>query len=96
MEDNTSITDRPDQSRFELRRGDEVAALIDYRLSGKHMNLVHTEVVPAHEGKGLGSQIVKFALDQARERKLEVVPSCSFVRAFVQRHPEYQDLLHES
>ena len=51
----------------------------------------HTEVPPADEGKGIGSQIVRAALDDARKRGFKIVPACSFVADFVRRHPEYGD-----
>ncbi|MEP7762489.1 GNAT family N-acetyltransferase [Sanguibacter sp. 25GB23B1] len=55
--------------------------------------MVHTIVQPEHEGQGIGSALARAALDHAREKKMVVIPECSFVRAFVERHPEYQDLL---
>ena len=48
---------------------------------------------PRFEGQGLGARLARFALDDARERGLRVVPLCPFIAAFVKRHPEYQDLV---
>ncbi|MFL6244459.1 MAG: GNAT family N-acetyltransferase [Thermoanaerobaculia bacterium] len=53
----------------------------------------HTEVPEALAGRGIAGAIVKFGLDHAREKKLTVVPQCSYVAAFVKRHAEYQDLV---
>jgi len=53
----------------------------------------HTEVPPAHEGKGLGTMLIKFALAAARERGLQVIPICPFFAAYMQKHAEVQDLL---
>ena len=47
----------------------------------------------ALSGRGIAGEIVKFGLDHAREKKLTVVPQCSYVAAYIKRHPEYQDLL---
>jgi uncharacterized protein len=53
----------------------------------------HTEVPEALSGRGIAGEIVKYALDYAREHKLMVVPQCAYVAAYVKRHAEYQDLL---
>ena len=55
--------------------------------------LVHTEIAPSVEGEGLGSTLVAGALDDIRARGLEVVPLCPFASAFIERHPEYADLV---
>ena len=54
---------------------------------------MHTEVDEALEGRGLGSRLVATALEDARREGLEVVPLCPFVAAFIDRHPEYQDVV---
>lgn len=53
----------------------------------------HTIVPPALEGRGVGSRIVRAGLDFARDEKLKVVPQCSFVRGYIERHEEYRDLV---
>ena len=55
--------------------------------------LLHTEVLPSFEGKGLGARLVAGALDDIRARGLRVVPFCPFVRAYIRRHPDYADLV---
>jgi predicted GNAT family acetyltransferase len=57
---------------------------------------VHTEVILAVEGKHVGSRLVQQALDDIRGRGLGVVPMCPFVRAYIERHPEYADLVSAS
>jgi predicted GNAT family acetyltransferase len=52
----------------------------------------HTEVDPDHEGEGVGSTLVRGALDDARRRGMPVVPRCPFVRAWIERHPDYADV----
>ena len=64
-----------------------------YRLQGDVMNIVHTEVPPASEGRGIAAALVQAALAHARAQGLRVRPSCSYVRAYMRRHPETQDLL---
>lgn len=53
----------------------------------------HTTVPPELEGRGVASAIVKHALDHARAKNLKVVPQCQYVASFIERHPEYQDLV---
>jgi uncharacterized protein len=89
-----TVSDRPESSRYEFTVDGERVGLIDYRLTGDTIALLHAEIDPAHGGQGLGSQMTRGVLDDARRRGLSVVPMCPFVAAFVQRHPdEYGDLM---
>ncbi len=65
----------------------------DYRLLGKVMHIVHTEVPAALQGQGLAAALVQGVLDQARALGWQVRPVCSYVAAYMRRHPETQDLL---
>ena len=87
------VRDNPDASRYELFVGDELAGLASYGLSEGAMTIPHTEVQPQYEGRGLGARLARFALDDARERGLKVVPQCPFIAAYIRRHPEYDDLV---
>ena len=82
------VKHNPDQSRYELDAEHGTAVAI-YRQQGDRAIFTHTEVPPADEGKGIGSQLVRAALDDTRRRGLKIVPACSFVAAFMRRHPEY-------
>jgi predicted GNAT family acetyltransferase len=79
--------------RFEIEVDGSVAGLLNYRETGDGLDLVHTEVSPGYEGRGFGEQLVKYALDEAERDGHKVVPSCSFVAAYIQRHPRYQPLV---
>jgi hypothetical protein len=57
------------------------------------ITLIHTEVDPAFEGKGIAGRLVAGALDDIRRRGLLVTPICRFVRSYLRRHPEYADLV---
>lgn len=70
-------------------------ARCDYRLDGETMRLVHTEVPPALEGRGIAAKLVAAALAHAREQGLSVIPACSYVRTYMRRHPETAGLLPE-
>jgi hypothetical protein len=55
--------------------------------------MMHTEVPKQLEGRGVGSQLVRGALDIIRKRGLRVVPRCPFVKSYIERHPDYTDLV---
>ena len=80
------------QSRYELDTAHGTALAV-YRVRGDQAVFTHTEVPPEDEGKGIGSKLVRAALEDARRRGLKIVPACSFVVDFVRRHPEYDDRL---
>lgn len=79
----------PDRQRFEIDLGDSVAE-IDYRISGDTMVMHHTGVPAAHGGQGIAAIITQYALDWAKEHGYKVDPQCSYIRTYIERHPEYQ------
>jgi uncharacterized protein len=87
------FVDDADAHRYELRSGDEVLGFLVYRLSGDVITLVHTEVDPAFGGQGHAATLARGALDDARARGLRVVPSCPYVASYIDKHPEYADLV---
>lgn len=68
-------------------------AVADYVLQGGTMVLTHTYVPPGLRGRGLAERLVRAALDHARASGLRAEPACSYVATFLERHPEYGDLL---
>lgn len=88
-----TVVDNPAELRYELRLGGDVVGQIRYATEPGVVVLVHTDVAEAIEGMGLGSFLVRGALDDLRARGLEIVPVCPFVSAYVRRHPEYADLV---
>lgn len=88
-----AIRQNQDRQRYELEVGGVLAAHTDYRPGPDHREFVHTEVVPGHEGQGLGSKLARFALDDTRRQNLKVMPTCEFIAKFIQGHAEYQDLV---
>jgi uncharacterized protein len=87
------VRDNSDKHRFEIDLGDGTLAIADYTLPKGKIVFTHTEVPPAHEGQGVGSELIKFALGSARHRGLKVIPICPFFAAYIRKHPEEQDLL---
>jgi predicted GNAT family acetyltransferase len=87
------VRDNPEQHRFEIDLGGGIYAFADYKLTAGKIAFTHTEVPKRHEGKGIGTTLIRFALDAARERGLKVVPICPFFADYMQKHDEVQDLL---
>jgi predicted GNAT family acetyltransferase len=89
------ILDNSDRSRYELAvDGAGGVAVLDYKDSPLgHRLLVHTEVPAALQGRGIGSQLVRGVLEEARAQGRRIVPVCSFVKAFLERHPDYKDVV---
>lgn len=83
----------PDENRYHFMVDDQRAGLATYHDVGQKRVVTHTEIDPSREGQGLGSAMVSALLDDLRASGLTVVPRCSFVAAYLGRHPEYADLL---
>jgi predicted GNAT family acetyltransferase len=89
----TTVVDVPERGRFEIRHGDRVLGLASYHVDNGQMTLPHTEVDPSMGGKGIGTTLIAGVLSAARERGLTVLPYCSFVRHYIQQHPELIELV---
>lgn len=88
----SDIIDNRAHHRFELDVDGHVAMSF-YKLADGVITFVHTEVPPELGGRGIGSRLVKGALDEVRRQGLKVVAQCPFVGGFIAKHPEFQDLL---
>ena len=80
------------EERYEVALDGQLAFL-EYERTGDRVVLIHTEVPEALEGHGIASKIARAALEDARAQHLAVVPMCDYVRSFIKRHPEYEDLV---
>ena len=92
------VVDAPERHRFEAYVDSELAGFVTYTLrpgTGRPDRIVfnHTEVDDAFEGHGVGSRLARAVLDEARSRGLGVNPVCPFIRAYIDQHQEYADLV---
>jgi len=86
----TAVRHNAALGRYELDTPHGLAIAV-YHQQGDRLLFTHTEVPSVDEGQGIGSRLVRQALDDARRRGFKIVPACSFVADFVRRHPEYKD-----
>jgi uncharacterized protein len=91
-----TVRDNPEANRYEITDGDRVLGHADYERHGDTVVFTHTEVDQDSGEPGLGSTLARAALDDVRSKGLTVVPQCSFVRGWIERHPEYADLVGAS
>ncbi|MCP9237051.1 GNAT family N-acetyltransferase [Lewinella sp. JB7] len=90
-----TVVHNQEKNRFEVINGSQVSKLL-YQMKGEdQIELVHTEVPEDLAGQGIGSDLVTTALQYARDHKLQAIPSCPFVASYVQRHPEWNDVVVE-
>lgn len=88
------VRDNPDEGRFQIYVDGERAGLADYTIVGDRISLTHTETSPEFGGQGLAKQLIAFALDQARERRLQVLPICPYaLRVITENQDAYLDLV---
>lgn len=95
MEDNLVAHDNVEKHRFEIDLGGALA-LAEYRIDSDSITFTHTEVPSAHEGRGIGTILIRAGLDAARQRGLKVVPACPFFERYMENHPETLDLIDPS
>lgn len=90
----STVRDNPGSSRYEIDDDGRLAGFSAYKLHGRRIAFLHTEVDPAFEGRGLARRLVGRALEDARRRGLEVLPFCPYVRKVIAENPEkYVDLV---
>ena len=89
---NNAVSNNPAHHRYELAVDGHIAAT-HYEIADGVITFVHTEVPPELGGKGIGSKLIKGALDRVRADGLKVIAQCPFVKAYIDKHPDYADLL---
>jgi len=89
---NAEVIDNTERQRYEIRRDGQTLGFAAYQKANRLIVFTHTEIEPGLEGQGVGSQLVRGALDDVRSQGLPVLPICPFVQEWMSRHPEYLDL----
>ncbi|MFE3546435.1 GNAT family N-acetyltransferase [Nocardia sp. NPDC059177] len=89
----TEVRDNTALERFELTADGQPAGYIEYQDTGAERALVHTEIYPRFEGRGLANTLVQATLDASRAEGFSVLPLCAVVSHFVKTHPEYISLV---
>lgn len=91
---DVTVTNNPEQNRYEARIDGELAGFAEYRLSDGLITFTHTEVDPSFEGKGVGGALARSALDDVRaDGSRKVKPLCPFIKGWIEKHPDYSDLV---
>lgn len=94
---DVTVRNNPDESRYEALVDGQVAGFAAYVLDEERHRIVftHTEVGDEYGGQGVGSALARFALDDVRaDGTRRVVPQCPFIQGWIDKHPDYQDLVH--
>jgi predicted GNAT family acetyltransferase len=90
------VRDNHERNRYEILVDGALAGFVQYNMRAGRLILVHTEIDDAFSGRGLGTALVSGMLDDIRIRGVHIVHVCTFVESFIERHPEYDDLVdHE-
>ncbi|WP_028644089.1 GNAT family N-acetyltransferase [Nocardioides sp. URHA0020] len=85
----------PAEHRYEAHLDGELAGFAEYQLTDALVIFTHTQVDPTFEGKGIGSTLARFALDDVRATGThQVLPLCPFIKSWIDKHPEYAELVH--
>jgi uncharacterized protein len=87
------VKDVPDESRFEILVDGKRAGFMDYSIHGDTFTAVHTEIADEYEGQGLAAELVTIVLDRLRDTGMALRPLCPYVKRFLEKHPEYSDLV---
>jgi predicted GNAT family acetyltransferase len=88
-----TVADNPERSRYEIRVDGVVAGFAAYVRHPDHRNFTHTEIGSEYGGQGLGGRLVAGALADVRATGGRIVASCPFVKSYLDKHPEYNDLV---
>lgn len=92
MKDQAELIDNTEKKQYEFHLGTEIPR-VEYIRAGDKIYLTHTEVPQALAGKGIGSALIRAVLEDIKEKKLTLVPLCPFVALYLQRNPEWKDLV---
>lgn len=89
----TLIADAPERQRYEAHVDDALAGVLEYVVRRDRIILVHTQVSPEFEGRGVAAALTRFALDDARQLGRRVIAACPYVKQYLARHPDDLDIV---
>jgi predicted GNAT family acetyltransferase len=91
------VSNNTELSRYEAHVDGRLAGFAEYHLRSSSIVFTHTEVDPEFEGRGIGSTIIRTSLDEIRAAGVyDVVPICPFYKGWIEKHPDYADLVHHT
>jgi uncharacterized protein len=90
---NVTVADNLAEARYEVWADGKLVAFTEYELTSDTIIFIHTEVEREYEGHGVGGSLARYALDDTRRRGLRVRPLCPFIKGWIERHPDYADLV---
>lgn len=90
--ENIRVVHNEREQRFEVEIDGQLS-VADYELQDDRMIFTHTYTPPAQRGRGIAEKLVRTALEYARAERRKIVPACSYVAVFIERHPEFKPLL---
>jgi len=88
-----TVTDNLFEGRYEAHIDGEVVGVVEYELTEDLMILIHTEVDQTYQDQGIGGVLARWTLDDARRRGLKVRVVCPYMRGWLERHPNYADMV---
>jgi uncharacterized protein len=92
--DTIVIENNTEKQQYEAKQDGKVIAFAEYRPIGTSIMFTHTEVDEKLEGKGVGSKLIRFALEDTKAKGMTAIPMCPFVKIFIQRHKDFIDVVH--
>lgn len=94
---DVTVENNPEAHRYEAHLDGDLAGFAEYQLTDDLIVFTHTVVEPEHEGQGVGTALARFALDDVRAQgDRRVLALCWFIQAFIERNPEYADLVYDA
>lgn len=89
--EQSKVLRNPGENRYEVWHGPELAGFAEYTEQGEETVFTHTAIGPEFGGKGLGSRLAGFAIDDTVDRGRRIRPECPFIRSYLEKHPEYTE-----
>ena len=90
---DVTMANEPQASRFTASAEGRVVGAAEYVVANGLRHFTHTEVDPELQGQGIAGRLARFALDDTRAQGFRAVPHCSYIAAWIDRHPDYADLV---